>query len=345
MLERNFRLDAHSVLNQPPRQLQRRASVAGFQVYSVGGDIRETGFDFLGRVARSNRVQNGSASTAPVSAAAETQSPSFARNFGDFSVNADNNDSINVGASTSGVRSDTNLASFASLANLARQESNRVNDEINIDATTSGSAFCNIRDALNFENEQLLELLPAEETVDADFLCESDASAGDLHSEGSDFGLSGLAIDDTDDFGLTILFSESININEFEDFIANDLDVEEVLRDLNTNELEAEDCGRANSGTEPVTMVAMNNDNNEAESTNDGNQNDGVNSGTEPVAMDGNQNDVANRSGILYNDFDPFKRVPSSNMAFTVGGRRRAMSMDYRNLPTIHENEASGKYS
>lgn len=61
MIHRDFRLDARALINEPPRQLARRASVAGAQLYIVNDVIRETGFDFLGRIARSNRMASASA--------------------------------------------------------------------------------------------------------------------------------------------------------------------------------------------------------------------------------------------------------------------------------------------
>lgn len=59
-IERNRRADAMAWLNhrneQPKRILQRRATVAGRNLFSVHDNVRETGFDFMERVPVNNCV-------------------------------------------------------------------------------------------------------------------------------------------------------------------------------------------------------------------------------------------------------------------------------------------------
>lgn len=100
-IKRNFVIDSLAYLNKPTqptqptsirsnpsnpvrgRRARRARSVAGTNLYDVGNTITETGFDFLGRVPRSNRVNIGQQTT-----------PTFAT-----IAMAEN--SLNVGASTS----------------------------------------------------------------------------------------------------------------------------------------------------------------------------------------------------------------------------------------------------
>lgn len=65
-LERMFKIESLSYLNHglagkshPQTQHMRRASVARRSVFVVGGQIRETGFDHLGRIPRNNNVVIG----------------------------------------------------------------------------------------------------------------------------------------------------------------------------------------------------------------------------------------------------------------------------------------------
>lgn len=56
-LDREYRLDALVILNQPRPIASRRVSVAGGSLFSIRGNVQEAGSDFLPRVHRSNRVQ------------------------------------------------------------------------------------------------------------------------------------------------------------------------------------------------------------------------------------------------------------------------------------------------
>lgn len=56
-LDREFRLDALVALNQPRPMASRRVSVAGGSLFTVRGNVKEAGSDFLPRIYRSNRVQ------------------------------------------------------------------------------------------------------------------------------------------------------------------------------------------------------------------------------------------------------------------------------------------------
>lgn len=59
-LDRNIGIDALSYLNQPTKRIpQRRYSVAGSNVFRFGDNHHEAGFDYFGRVPRSNRVNVG----------------------------------------------------------------------------------------------------------------------------------------------------------------------------------------------------------------------------------------------------------------------------------------------
>lgn len=321
-LQRNFRLDALNMISQPPRQLHRRASIAGFQLYSVGGDIQETGFDFLGRIARSNRVQIGSASTAPVEA---------------------------------------NTVSFASLA--AR---NGQNDESNT-IGTSGPAFQNIHlsHALNFE--ALPDSHDSDAYVDPDFMCPSNdvSDASDDKTENRE--------NDTDTDGLEDL-TKSLMAIFVDDF--GDLDLASPFVDDGDNEggllaidgMNPVNDAMSNQATEaeshdklPREMeVTCGNDRNVVQTVqSDGKREENQASGSsvETVVDSGDSelsselegacgNDVQAVEALvpnvpLFNDFDPFKRMPSKSIAFYNGGRRRALSLDHRcrsSLHTIFEN-------
>lgn len=110
-LDREFRLDALVVLNQPRPVSKRRVSLADGGLYNVRGYIQETGSDFLAKIPRGNNVKHGAtAATAPSDQAQST-------NF-----------SVNFGASTSSsISSDQSVPSFATLARSASNETISLN--------------------------------------------------------------------------------------------------------------------------------------------------------------------------------------------------------------------------
>lgn len=175
-LDRNFKVEALKQFNTDQRQHNeipnRRASVAGTNVYRIGNEIRETGFDYLGRVRRPSRVQINPSSEAQI----QNQRNNFSINV--RAVEAAGA-AVGVGASTSSTFPAQNFESFSSLAQKVNQNHPNVDHQMAFDGI-------HLSHRLNFEVDDAS--LASDERVDD--LADSDSD--------SDFGLSFLNIEPND---------------------------------------------------------------------------------------------------------------------------------------------------
>lgn len=178
-LDRNFVIDSLSILNNPQQSQQtvapnpsnpthgRRASVAGSNLYSVNSRIVETGYDFLGRIPRSNRVMIGEATTT------DSGSTTAMATTATTSVN-----SVNYGATTSRGTTLTHPGPSHRRYDSSDKSGND-GDDINLGEDRKGADGANKDSKDDDKNAKDFFL---------DFLYDSDESGSLTYESDSDFG-------------------------------------------------------------------------------------------------------------------------------------------------------------
>lgn len=229
-LDRNFKVEALCFLNrgrsgqsaqaQPQTKQTRRASVAGTNVFVIGGLIRETGFDYLDRIPRSNNVQIGQSDSTYSTAATNNFSLKIGNRptcptdelpltgLTDPTDPTDPCDACDASGNTmksaeSAIMGASVIHSMESFHSLARRNDGETGE-------TQHAQSIHLSYRLNFESDAFV---PSDESVKAHSLF------GDAYD--ADSSLDGARevdiYDDVDDLGLNRLFIEPSDLNSNEE--------------------------------------------------------------------------------------------------------------------------------
>lgn len=227
-MERNFMADSLSYLtnqqmNQPShasQRLQRRASVASTSLFAIGNSIREAGYDYFGKIPRSNHVQMATSSST-------TQPSGFGLNEGASTssdkrvVDAKKNDSNAIKNCDYEYEDVEYLDSSHSEDGNIDQNSIIVTVDMVVESVPSSNEY----EYTCFDGTGDFDIAHLIETTSA-----GDNDDGPLYEEESE-----------DEYGITDLFEEPVPVNEETVTFNDQTTISKDPGDSSSEQIEAED--------------------------------------------------------------------------------------------------------